>query len=67
MVQNEKGYWKSLYNYFVLFQYMGTIWVICYRFMEMRITQTWSIRTLSALMILAQGIQGIIDWHGLFD
>ena len=60
-------YWKSLYNYFDMFQYIGTIFVVCACFGNMTILEPEKLRTLCAFILLSQGSKAIIDWLRLFD
>ena len=60
-------YFKSMYNYIDLLQYIGTAWVVITTLQGPEASEMVHKRTLCTFVLICQGIKIIIDWLRLFD
>ena len=60
-------YFKSLYNYIDLLQYLGTIYVVVSNMIGYDESSMLLKRDLCAFVLISQGIKVIVDWLRLFD
>ena len=77
VIQEGADYFKSLYNYVDLLQYIGTIYVIVTNILDNHNTSLHlsehhgasmsEKRNLCAFVVISQGMKAIVDWLRLFD
>ena len=67
MKAGPKFYFKLFYNYIDMFQYLGTIFVVCLNLAEYEHLGMIEKRNIVILIIACQGIKFVVDWLRLFD
>lgn len=60
-------YFKSLYSYVDMFQYLGSAWVVITNLMGQNAEGIFKNRTVCCFILMSQGMKIIIDWLRLFD
>ena len=60
-------YFKSLYNYIDLMQYLGTVYVVVSNMIGYDESSMLIKRDLCAFVLICQGVKMIVDWLRLFD
>lgn len=60
-------YFKSMYNYIDMLQYIGTAWVVITNLQGQEDSSMIQNRILCTFVLISQGMKAIIDWLRLFD
>ena len=65
MTESVSSYFKSTNNYFDMFEYLTTLWIVVTDLLDANLLV--ENRVLCVWVILSQGGKAVLDWLRLFD